>query len=909
MDTQKIEHNSGLREDNILVDASLSDVDAQSDVSPKDSKIAEKSKKNVFADRGKVVDNTIKTPLSLQKSYRFIQPLGHGSQAKLFLAIRLSDKQKVTIKQLDIGSVKTWKEYELFQREAKVLESINLPGVAHFYEAIDCLEDDPPCSYIVQEFIEGASIAQMLKSGHRFKIHDVYDILIQLLQILSKLHSMTPPVIHRDIKPSNIMITPTKKEGYRVTLIDFGAVANPQVQSGGSTVAGTFGYMPPEQLMGKPVPASDIYALGAVAVELFSGKSPANLPSKDFRLIFEPEMELYSPALHTTLRKMLEPNVEARLSDTEDLIKTFSQFQNENYVLQTVDDHQIDKTRAYNERLQAVESIGDNGNMDIWQQLPDVTPRNIPQQIVDYLGICTDTAEIGKFWKNENVSVDKNRSDAGCLFVFGVIGAITGLILFGPKLTGLTLDRGGASELIGLISFVSFGLFVMIAFFIKSGFNKIKEEQNANDTQAQMNSEPGQTPDEQQSIGKKSKVDIQSIYQLIENGRKTVATIVSITYMPLPSNKVMRRVSGPDRSDLFICMDVPSFVVRYKFNPPDDARKSDLVHEFTAHTDPETHYQVGDPLPILYQIERDFFKETVSSMPFPFPLCDTTSDQIYDESSVPKKKINVNMDAFLPRLNTNCTDYHQYIKYMIEAIDSDDQRQLMKEIENAWHIEEPTCLTFFLELSKQLLDSTQSLEFSSVWCHEVVISTLVKSMGCSSEKTRQVVDEFLVWYFEYKHPTTEDIEAIFNSEFTLFSTELTNAVVELYFKENASNDIKNICRKKIKIPLEQMSTFFKNEKYAELIPAMFAGWNGFLSDHNVQKKYLECVKEYFTSTHYSDKMNCAVFDAIWQGLDKLSVIPKPFIKFFTTLFAQSEGKLTFHIRDKLSKLPKNRMRH
>ena len=74
---------------------------------------------------------------------------------------------------------------------------------------------------------------------------------------------------------------------------------------------------------------------------------------------------------------------------------------------------------------------------------------------------------------------------------------------------------------------------------------------------------------------------------------------------------------------------------------------------------------------------------------------------------------------------------------MIEAIDSDEQRQLMKVIENeAWHIEEPTCLTFFLELSKQLLDSTQSCEFSSVWCHEVVISTLVKSMGYCSEKTR-----------------------------------------------------------------------------------------------------------------------------------------------------------------------------
>ena len=268
------------------------------------------------------------------------------------------------------------------------------------------------------------------------------------------------------------------------------------------------------------------------------------------------------------------------------------------------------------------------------------------------------------------------------------------------------------------------------------------------------------------------------------------------------------------------------------------------------------------------------------------------------------------MDAFLPNLNHKCSDYIQYISPIIRAIDADEHRQLLKEIENeAWHIEESSCLTFFLELSKQLLDSTQSLDFSSVWCHEVVISTLVKSMGYRSEKTRQVVDKFLVWYFEYKDPTIEDIEAVFKAEFTLFSIELTNAVVELYFKENVSNNIKNICRKKIKIPLEQMSTFFKNEKYAELIPAMFAGWNGFLSDVDVQNQYLECVKEYFSSTHYPSKMNCAVFDAIWHGLDSLSVIPEAYIKYFTSLFAQSEGQLTFHIRDKVSKLPKDRIRH
>ena len=83
-----------------------------------------------------VEQSIIKTPGSLQDAYLFIRQLGRGSQAKVFLAIRLADGQKVAIKQLNIGSVKTWKEYDLFHREARLLESLDIEGVANFYEAI-----------------------------------------------------------------------------------------------------------------------------------------------------------------------------------------------------------------------------------------------------------------------------------------------------------------------------------------------------------------------------------------------------------------------------------------------------------------------------------------------------------------------------------------------------------------------------------------------------------------------------------------------------------------------------------------------------------------------------------------------------------------------------------------------------
>ena len=164
------------------------------------------------------------TPAILAQKYRYLKKLGHGSQAKIYQAVRLKDQKIVCIKQLSIESVSTWKDYEMFQREAKVLSSLNINGVALFYEAIEDLNGESPCAFIVQEYIEGQSLKEMIKPGHRFNVNDIYDILIQLLRIVYQLQNRPKPIIHRDIKPSNIMITPGNGTNI-VTLIDFGAVA------------------------------------------------------------------------------------------------------------------------------------------------------------------------------------------------------------------------------------------------------------------------------------------------------------------------------------------------------------------------------------------------------------------------------------------------------------------------------------------------------------------------------------------------------------------------------------------------------------------------------------------------------------------------------------------------------------
>ena len=164
--------------------------------------------------------------------YRIIEKLGRGSQGEVYHAKRLSDGVDVAIKVLHIHSVNNWKQYELFHREAETLMGLDIDGVAHLYETIEDLECENPVSIIVQEYIRGYSLKDYLQSARRFSLSDIADIIKQLLEIVEKLHTRPSPIIHRDIKPGNIMLVDELGK-FKVWLIDFGAVANPQVKDGG----------------------------------------------------------------------------------------------------------------------------------------------------------------------------------------------------------------------------------------------------------------------------------------------------------------------------------------------------------------------------------------------------------------------------------------------------------------------------------------------------------------------------------------------------------------------------------------------------------------------------------------------------------------------------------------------------
>jgi hypothetical protein len=101
-------------------------------------------------------------------------------------------------------------------------------------------------------------------------------------------------------------------------LVDFGAVQDTyrSTQVGGSTVVGTYGYMPPEQFRGKAVPATDLYALGATILFLLTGRSPVELPEIKLKLSFRDSVNI-SSHFADWLDKMIEPAIEDRFSSAK----------------------------------------------------------------------------------------------------------------------------------------------------------------------------------------------------------------------------------------------------------------------------------------------------------------------------------------------------------------------------------------------------------------------------------------------------------------------------------------------------------------------------------------------------------------------------------------------------------------
>ena len=236
--------------------------------------------------------------------YEILRPLGKGSFAHTLLARDLKLGREVALKVLHPRDASDLKAYELFEREAAVLRELRHPGVPAIHATFRAPWKDQEAAFLVMEYIEGSSLAELIADRRHLELDQVLNLLVELLGVLDYLHSRVPPVLHRDIKPANLIMRP---EG-NVVLVDFGAVRNVfrAPDEDGSTVVGTYGYMPYEQYMGHASPASDLYALGATFLHLVTGRAPPEFMSTAGRLEVPPALPFGDP-LRKVLVRLLAP--------------------------------------------------------------------------------------------------------------------------------------------------------------------------------------------------------------------------------------------------------------------------------------------------------------------------------------------------------------------------------------------------------------------------------------------------------------------------------------------------------------------------------------------------------------------------------------------------------------------------
>ena len=212
-------------------------------------------------------------------SYEILSPLGKGGMGEVWRARDSKLGREVAIKTLPEEFAKEEERLARFEREAKLLASLNHPNIA----TIHGLEESDGTRFLVLELVEGDTLADRLKRG-AIPVEESLKLALQIAEALEAAHGKG--VIHRDLKPANIKVTPEGK----VKVLDFGLAKAFAVEASGAdlsrmptatlpeptlegTIRGTPAYMSPEQVRGDPVDTrTDIWAFGCVLYEVLTGR-------------------------------------------------------------------------------------------------------------------------------------------------------------------------------------------------------------------------------------------------------------------------------------------------------------------------------------------------------------------------------------------------------------------------------------------------------------------------------------------------------------------------------------------------------------------------------------------------------------------------------------------------------------
>jgi serine/threonine protein kinase len=228
--------------------------------------------KAVGLDRASTLSNQI-----LDARYEVLKKLGEGGMSYVYLAREVSSGATVAIKVLSPRLASDKSSVERLRREAGLAMRLDHPNVCRI---LRLGESEDGLIYLVMPFLKGELLSDREVRGGPMDIVAGVRLLQQMCAGLHHAHELQ--IVHRDLKPENVMLV--RDEGSsaeRAVVMDFGLAkerrADPAIAKLTATgiILGTPEFMSPEQIRGKPLDArSDIYALGIVAFEMFSGKLP-----------------------------------------------------------------------------------------------------------------------------------------------------------------------------------------------------------------------------------------------------------------------------------------------------------------------------------------------------------------------------------------------------------------------------------------------------------------------------------------------------------------------------------------------------------------------------------------------------------------------------------------------------------
>lgn len=258
--------------------------------------------------------------------YEILGPLGAGGMGQVFRARDMKLDRLVAIKVLrdDCAQDRAW--VARFEREARLLATLNHSHIATVYE----LNEQDRCRYLVMELVPGQNLAQRLTRGP-LTTREALAVAGQIAEALEAAHERG--IIHRDLKPGNVMLTPDGS----VKVLDFGLArqvetpndpdAPEEAQTRPGLIVGTPAYMAPEQARGQPLDRRcDLWALGSILFESLAGKRAfaGATPSDLLAAILERQPEWQAlPAdlpsrVGALLRRCLQKDLRQRQRDAAD---------------------------------------------------------------------------------------------------------------------------------------------------------------------------------------------------------------------------------------------------------------------------------------------------------------------------------------------------------------------------------------------------------------------------------------------------------------------------------------------------------------------------------------------------------------------------------------------------------------